>query len=750
MTRALVALLVLLGVARAAPPAPHPRILLDAGLRAAWREQAGEAHGPIKGAIALCEDARTSHEHDGAQYQGSEWAKTLQACLVAWAATGRDEDAQTAIRFFNALLDDLDKLGDKRGGDEAARRDHGYAIRNLGPYTAIAYDWLYDKLSPDVRAKARGRWKAWLDWYREKGYRPATPGTNYHAGYALTLALVAIAERGDDDSLWQPAVDMWTKQIAPAFAEGGVLDGGDWPEGWQYGPLAVAELALGLRAFHGVGVDIPGGGRWLDALLQRHVYALSPAGGVYAGGDTEAETANLQPNVLVLDAVALGPASADSRRWARGELSRLQLADKDSLLYDALAGVGDRPVLPPRAKWPTWYVARGTGTLYARTRWDERAIWFVAECASAIDVDHRHPSAGTFVVSRGKDDVLVDPSPYGSASTLTSNAPTVVSAQLPDNYKPSQGYWSTRTGWDFTTQRASGVVAARCDYSDTYKFQDRKSDVPDALRDFVLVPSADGTDAVLVVIDRADTGDGSRGMDLRFRTPGHLQLAGETATATVGASKLVIAPIAKSNERVAIGTPSAKDCFAADVIRGQCDAARFPVTDYRVTVPGPTPSVAHALAIAGAPPQTAPLSGDGWQGAHITGVRDASIVWRTRGKGDFAYRAPPGLHVILDAPDQGGFAKVTARRDGDACAVTVTPGGDISARPVIVTLDANCAVAADPESGARSAAGTHPVSKPAANSPRAGCCGAQTTPGSSLAMTIVVAAFLARRRQNPR
>ena len=40
-------------------------------------------------------------------------------------------------------------------GYEAARRDDGYAIRNLGPYTALAYDWFHDAIPADVRARAR-------------------------------------------------------------------------------------------------------------------------------------------------------------------------------------------------------------------------------------------------------------------------------------------------------------------------------------------------------------------------------------------------------------------------------------------------------------------------------------------------------------------------------------------------------------------------------------------------------------------
>jgi uncharacterized protein (TIGR03382 family) len=732
------------------PTGPHPRILLDSQLRDAWQQQAKAAHGPVKGAMALCEDARITKEHDHAVYQGSEWAKVLQACLVSWAATDSKDDAATAIRYFSALLDDLDAVGDHRGGDEAARRDDGYAIRNLGPYTALAYDWLYDRMSPELRAHARARWKAWLDWWRVKGYRAHGAGTNYHAGYALAATFIAIAQHGDDNSLW-PEVSgtIWGKEIAGALADDGVLAGGDWPEGWQYGPLSVAEYAVGARAMRGVGVDIPGVARWESAMLKRHVYALSPAGGWFPGGDTESETATIAPNVLALDAIALGDTSPDDKRWARGELSRLQLVDRDWLLYDALAGVGDKPVVPPREKWPAWYLAAGSGTLFARTRWDDSAIWFVTTCHASIDVDHRHPDAGNFVVSRGKDDVIVDPSPYGTQSTLTSNAPTVASAHLPKEYIPSQAFWSERTSFDFTSVRASGVIAARCDYSDQYKFQQRKSDVPDALRDLVVVPSADGRDAVVVVVDRADTNSDDRKMFLRFRTPGHLALAGETGTASVGATKLAITSIARSSGKAAIGVTALKDCFKEGTVRGTCDAARIPVTDYRVEIAGPKPSAVHAIALTGdGKAETKEISGDGWEGARVSGVRDAVVIWRKPGSPAVtAYKAPAGTHVVLDSAEQNGMATATGKPDGDGCAIAITAGGSMSARPLVLAVDAKCNVTSDPEAAGGSTPFSTPKHASTPHSPRAGCCGAQTTPGSPIAMSAVVLAIVLRRRR---
>jgi hypothetical protein len=732
-------------------------MLLDKQLRAQWHAMAKLPAGPVVGAIRLCEEARTTRDHDRALYQGSAWARVLQACLVAWAATDSKDDAATAVKYFTALIDDLDRLGDGRGGDDAAQRDHGYAIRNLGPYTALAYDWLHPLLPPELQARARQRWKAWLAWYRDKGYRPSTPGSNYHAGYLIAATMIAIAQAGDAGpdgaALWQHVADqMWGKEMAAALSQEGALAGGNWPEGWQYGPLSVAEYSLGARLMKRAGVEIPGVETWLSSLMRHHVYSLSPADGVYATGDTETETATLPPHVLTLDAIAFGDATPEDKRWARGELARLKLADRDWFLYDALAAVGDKPTLPPRSAWPTWYLAANTGTLYTRTRWDESAIWFVAECSKTLDTDHRHRSAGNFVLSRGRDDVIVDPSPYGSQSTLTSNAPTVASGQLPADYIPSQGAWSDKTGYDFVTQRASGVVAARCDYADAYKMQQKPSDIADAVRDFVLLPSTDGRDAALLVIDRATTGASDRGMHLRFRTPGQLTLDDKgIGTTTVGATKLAISSITRSAPgTTAIGTPRATSCYKEQELpKGQCDAARVPVTDYRVQVPGPTPAAVHLLTATGAQaPATiaTPIAGKGWAGVKVSGLRDAVVVWRTHRDGALDYSAPPGTHVILDPPDVN--ADVTAKRDGNGCAVHVTGGGKLPARPLVISVDAACSIKLDAEAPAASAIGTRAPRTRAggARSPRSGCCGAEAAPGTSFAMAFVVVAILRRRR----
>jgi len=127
-------------------------------------------------------------------------------------------------------------------------------------------------------------------------------------------------------------------------------------------------------------------------------------------------------------------------------------------------------------------------------------------------------------------------------------------------------------------------------------------------------------------------------------------------------------------------------------------------------------------------------------------VRDAAVVWPTRPGTAFSYTAPKGTHVILDAP---ASVTLTAKPSGAGCEVEVTAGGAITTRPAVIALDAACVVTLDPAAAsAASALGTRPAPPPGSGrSPRSGCCGAQSTPGSPIAMTLVVLAIVLRRRR---
>jgi hypothetical protein len=738
------------------PSGPHPRILLDEPLRTAWRAAAKRDGSAVAKAIARCADTRgRPHEHTRDSYMGFDWSTSLSACLIAWAVRGSDEDARQAVVYIQALLDDLERVGDGKGGEAAVRRDTGYAIRSMPPYVAIAYDWLHDHpaLTPALKQRIRERFTQWLGWYKKSGYHNHSPGTNYHAGYlfSATLAAVALAgEGGFSSELWTHVRDdIWGTDMAKALAAGGVLDGGDFPEGWQYAPLSVVEYALAARVGERHGLPIAGVDRWLAAMFVRSMHARSGARDTIAAiGDTEEKTATIAPSVWTMLAILVGPASEAAQRQAAGEIARLGLVAKDFPLFEAVAQArGVEPATPVFDKWPLSYYAPGVNAFYARTSWRKDGVWLATICPPAYDADHLAPSAGNFLVTRGVDEVIVDPSPYGSLSSLTSNAPTVDSKQQVDKYRPSQAAWGQTTHFAWAVQTAAGVVATRCDYADQYKFQDKATDIDLAQRDLVLVPwGAARADASLVVIDRADTGAAGQAMYLRFRTPVVIGMRGPVARATIGASALAIQRVAPaSGPAPEVRLPPVGACWEGD--RGKCDAARFAVGEYRVTLPGPTPEAIHVLDVAAAGGTELGVDAAAEGVVHLArGGQHAYVAARAA-----SYAAKAGAGVVhVAVAGNGTTTKLAASKSGDTCKVDVTTdGAPHEPGPLVVILDESCRSSDDarvgpgaPDLGGSAGAtlisvGGVPTRKDAARRGR-GCCDASGGGGASALVTLLV------------
>jgi hypothetical protein len=753
------------------PTSAHPRIVLNADLRAAWKKAGRDKSSVVARMISTCEKIqRDPKEYDHDVYMGFTWAAAIQNCLVAWVATDKPAYADTAIRYFSALLDDKDQRGDGKGGDELIRRDDGYSMRSLGPFTALAYDWLYDfpTMTPALKAHARARWAAWIDWYRSKGYHSRVAASNYQAGFLSAATLIAIAQSDESGAagttLWRTVVDdLWTNDMTKQVAPGGMMDGGDWPEGWQYAPLSIAHYALAARALKPFATVPPLLSTYFERTFDRHVAAMSPSGKTFANGDTQAETGNIDVSMLTLAAVAVSDASLAYRQRAIEELRKLKLHFDDLILFEAMAldgGIASRPGADGdlRNTNATWYLAAGTSTLYARTTWGDDAMWLAAKCAGLSDIDHANADAGNIVLSRGLDDVLTDPSPYGSLSTFTSNAPTVRSAVLPDDYIPGQGYFSQETGWTWAQQMGNGTVVARCNYADQFRSRTTASDVPVAHRDIVVVPTHNGTDASVMILDEATSHDQQREMLLRFRLSAKPTRSNGRTSVVVGKSTLAISLVVAPAEVVSTIVPSTlKDCWGKTVTRGNCDAARYPVHDYRISIPGPTMRALHVLtATGGDQPTASALVVTGGRAGTI--VADDVAVWGDGSSTTMSYRVAlpkrTAIHVITDAP---AHATVTASKHDATCEVTAT--GDAAskaAKPLVFSINGNCNVTVDSarrpviggaQRSAPSAAGSNAVAPPAKGA-RTGCCNAHSKPSVGLvAGLVLVVAIVGRRRR---
>jgi hypothetical protein len=322
--------------------------------------------------------------------------------------------------------------------------------------------------------------------------------------------------------------------------------------------------------------------------------------------------------------------------------------------------------------------------------------------------DHQHNDAGNFVLARGADDLVVDPSPYGTLSTLTSNAPAVDSAAVPEGYSPSQGNWGEKTELVWARQSASGVASARCNYADQFRRNGGESDVAHALRDFVFVP--DGANGSVVLIDRVVTGDASRGLHLRVRTPGDLGLSGSTATASMGGSALAVERVFSNNGAPTVrAMPQASECPSSD---HKCDISRLPEgTEYRLDVAGPSAFAIHVVsgrAADAAAVTSQSLAGTGFRGViHGSGSSAVAVVTNDTPDGSLGsslvYQVPAGsglAHVVVDAPvNAEGKSNVTAVRDGSNCRVEVTPangsGTSFDGRPLVVRTSSDCALSDD-------------------------------------------------------
>ena len=696
--------------APAAPQGPHPRILLDKPTVDALKAKMGDPSSAVGKTIARCDAilANPSRYSDGV-YTGYGWAFNGSACALAFQLTQKTSYRDQAVKYLNALLNDRDNMGDGRGGDAVIDFDTGYPIRHHGTFAALLYDWLPG--APGVDAvKTRTRIKTWIDKYTRDGYMRDVPGGNYHAGYVSAKAFAAIALSGDDPAgatYWTDVVDnLFTKQIGGKGlgARGTMLDG-DWPEGWEYAPFSMMGYGLAWRAVRGQGVSLPQVDKFFDDIvpLYRHTFTPDKKFG-WAGGDwgTDSTYATLSRRGVVASLV--GGKDDTSAAWGAALLADPALGEFDECFAcEAFAETrGKAPVDYVSSKPSTFYLARGTRNLYARSSWNPDAYWTVFSSAPRLGPDHQHIDASNFVLARGGDHLVVDPSPYGSLSTLTSNAITIDSKTVGEDYRPGQSN-ASEAELPWARGFESGVVAARAELSKAFQ-KDGATDVPFARRDYAFLP-----DGEVIVIDRMRTDDAARGMSLRFRSLSpNLAIDAGGASGTLGSSKLALHAVVRSG-----GTPEVRkipksECSGSRY--GTCEGARYAVSEYRVKLPGPSASAVHvfdALGSSDAPATTTDITKID---AKNTGVIGTEVVRGSRtvmvassakdgvAGAELSYVATgdaEARHVVFDAPDADGKSTVVATPEGGKCAVKITAGPGFEGKPLVFRVaaaSAGCAL----------------------------------------------------------
>ncbi|HSZ83908.1 MAG TPA: hypothetical protein VLA14_16600, partial [Polyangia bacterium] len=610
---------------------------MSPGQIAAYTASANVKGSAAQSMVSACQDAIDTPKDftDRGGSDGYNWPGTAVACAFAYRATQNAMFLTTAIKYWNASLNDDQTMGDNLGCTTGASadwqtwaksgsgatppiiitvtHDTGYPMRWYGPYIALAYDWLHDAPGVDAGLLAHTRTclSAWVDYYTMSGYHNEEAGSNYNAGYVIGKALTAIALGGENtatsDRIWTETVnDLFGTLLVgkgllgstdPVGMPAGVMAGGDWGEGWQYGPLSVLEYAAAASAMEAAGAPLPAMDAWSNSLVVRYQQATVPSDdGVFnSNGDLETSDVYPGPNANPLDAVLIGPSSDEAAGWAA--FIKKDQAVSGTFVWNAIAEARAATPTDYRAQTPApalWYLARGTRTVFARTSWMPDAFWGVFSSSPQVNADHHHFSAGNFVMSRGADHLIVDPSNYGEPGTLETNAPAVDSPGITGDYAPSQTPWSqAELLWARGT--GDGVFAARGDFAKAFANSDGMSDIPYAHREWVMLPEGE-----TVIVDRVQTADASHNLyvGLHANTNGTMKLQGAVATGTVGGSKVVITAVETGGAKATLSSPKVADDYQYPC--GDCTKARFPVDLYSVKIPGPWAVGVHVIDALGA------------------------------------------------------------------------------------------------------------------------------------------------------
>ncbi|HEY6459609.1 MAG TPA: hypothetical protein VIY73_05635, partial [Polyangiaceae bacterium] len=333
------------GAAHADPPTPsgsHPRLFMSATQLAAYQANAGKKGTAAAGLVAQCQDTIDNPNDYMARggADGNYWPQSAVACAFAYVATKNSAFLTQALLYWKASLSDDQTIGDGKGcvqgvstnwqtwaqsGSGSAppiiltiTHDTDYPMRWYGPDVALTYDWLYSASGVDAALQAQTVTclTAWNDFYTGYGYHHDEAGANYNAGYVIAKTLGAIAigtDQGSDGHLWTEALDTdFGKLLVGTGLAGesgagpggspGVMVGGGWGEGWEYGALSVLEYAAATRALEDNGASLPAMDDWASSLVLRNLHATLPSKQFeYCGdGDCDVPTPNrtVEPNQL--------------------------------------------------------------------------------------------------------------------------------------------------------------------------------------------------------------------------------------------------------------------------------------------------------------------------------------------------------------------------------------------------------------------------------------------------------------------
>jgi hypothetical protein len=225
----------------------------------AWTALKAHCDGLVSGTANVpTGDAYPNFPNVGQGYQGDGYLPEVLDLGLCYQTLGAT-DATTAAGYAAAgdrIL--LAMSTSPSAGGQAPSTDSGYGIRNYGVGMAFGFDCLYPGLQASTLATVIASLNAWVDWYDSSGFSRNAPVGNYFAGYVLAKTATAIATDPDNSNAagyWSDVQStMFPTLIQSIYATS--MQGGGWPEGWEYGPRSVENYSLFFWAVKtGKGLD---------------------------------------------------------------------------------------------------------------------------------------------------------------------------------------------------------------------------------------------------------------------------------------------------------------------------------------------------------------------------------------------------------------------------------------------------------------------------------------------------------------
>ncbi len=327
----------------------------------------------------------------------------------------KSSDPTTAMRLANAAHTLAIRIAnDYDTGVRNFGRDTGYDIRFQLRDLMLAYDWMYDQFTPEERTLIVRVATRWVDWYHNTpGYAESRPVENYYAGYLQGMLLTTVATAGDNINLGV-LIDLVLSKLGdevPVMNQR--LAGGDWAEGWNYGPYSALEFSLVNTLMKETGEDWSVDFDWLQTLPRSLTYMAAPdfsetrSFGGYSGNYAHKTSPALL--AVLSSTTADGPYAARLYTAMNGNPNN-DFADIGAdtfyeMIFADTTRSGDVTALPLS------YFNSGTGRWFSRSSLTDPQAYFVSAENTSYSYDHYGYANGDVRLYRGTT-CLVCPSAY--------------------------------------------------------------------------------------------------------------------------------------------------------------------------------------------------------------------------------------------------------------------------------------------------------------------------------------------------